>query len=137
MTLVGNWIHCWKCKTEYHLPPELDKAARASEKILFWCPYGHSAYFPTGQTDEDRLRRRAEIAEQRVAQKDDDITRLRESEQSAWRKVSAHKGQVTKLKKRASVGVCPCCNRTFKQLAAHMKNKHPQFARDAPAAATA
>lgn len=24
-------------------------------------------------------------------------------------------------------GMCPCCRRTFKQLAEHMKSKHPDF----------
>jgi hypothetical protein len=26
-----------------------------------------------------------------------------------------------------AAGVCPCCKRTVKQLAAHMKEKHPEF----------
>jgi phage/plasmid primase-like uncharacterized protein len=34
--------------------------------------------------------------------------------------------EAARLKARAKAGVCPCCNRTFKQLAAHMKNKHPE-----------
>jgi hypothetical protein len=25
-------------------------------------------------------------------------------------------------------GVCVCCNRSFKNLAAHMQTKHPEFA---------
>jgi hypothetical protein len=25
------------------------------------------------------------------------------------------------------LGVCPCCNRTFQQLARHMKAKHPGY----------
>lgn len=32
-----------------------------------------------------------------------------------------------RLRKRASAGVCPCCNRTFSQLARHMQTKHPTF----------
>lgn len=32
-----------------------------------------------------------------------------------------------KLKRRVKAGVCPCCKRTFKQLVAHMKHKHPDF----------
>lgn len=32
-----------------------------------------------------------------------------------------------KLKKRASAGICPCCNRTVSQMARHMKSKHPEF----------
>ena len=41
--------------------------------------------------------------------------------------LQATKGVVTRLKKRAIAGVCPCCNRTFQQLAAHMAHKHPDY----------
>lgn len=41
--------------------------------------------------------------------------------------LKATKGVVTRLSKRASAGTCPCCNRTFKQLAAHMATKHQTF----------
>jgi hypothetical protein len=34
---------------------------------------------------------------------------------------------------RVSAGVCPCCNRTFQNVARHMKTKHPDIAA-APAA---
>lgn len=39
----------------------------------------------------------------------------------------AEKAAKTRLKNRAANGVCPCCKRTFKQLAAHMKTKHPTW----------
>ena len=31
-----------------------------------------------------------------------------------------------RLAARSRAGVCTCCNRTFKHLAAHMKTKHPE-----------
>jgi hypothetical protein len=34
---------------------------------------------------------------------------------------------VTKLKKRTSAGTCPCCTRTFANMAEHMKKQHPDF----------
>jgi hypothetical protein len=37
------------------------------------------------------------------------------------------KGALNKVKKRVAHGVCPCCNRTFKQLAAHMAKMHPEL----------
>lgn len=36
------------------------------------------------------------------------------------------KGALNKVKKRVAHGVCPCCNRTFKQLAMHMAQMHPE-----------
>lgn len=40
------------------------------------------------------------------------------------------KGTKTKLRNsntRHAAGVCPCCQRTFKQLVQHMANKHPDY----------
>lgn len=44
------------------------------------------------------------------------------------RAVKAAGTRASKLKLRAANGVCPCCNRTFKQLAAHMSSQHPKYA---------
>lgn len=123
----GEWINCWKCKTEYFLPRELYVAAKANAKISFNCPYGHSAHFPEGETEAEKMRRERDMLKQRLARKDDDVLFERRLREQAERSTSAYKGQVTKLKNRSKAGVCPCCNRTFKQLAAHMANKHPNF----------
>jgi hypothetical protein len=32
------------------------------------------------------------------------------------------------MKKRAVAGVCPCCNRHFRELERHMASKHPKYA---------
>lgn len=37
------------------------------------------------------------------------------------------KGALVKVKKRVGKGVCPCCNRHFSNLQAHMENKHPEY----------
>lgn len=37
------------------------------------------------------------------------------------------RGQLTKLKRRVSNGVCPCCNRSFADLHRHMTEKHPDY----------
>lgn len=42
-------------------------------------------------------------------------------------RVAAYKGQVTKVKRRVSKGVCPCCNRTFENLARNMESQHPAY----------
>ena len=50
-----------------------------------------------------------------------------ERREQTERQLRAQKGQNTKLRKRVKAGVCPCCNRTFKQLAAHMARMHPEY----------
>jgi coenzyme F420-reducing hydrogenase beta subunit len=40
------------------------------------------------------------------------------------------KGKLTKLKNRVGNGVCPCCNRSFVNMAEHMKKQHPDFKKE-------
>lgn len=46
------------------------------------------------------------------------------------RSAAAYKGAATRLKNRAKAGVCPCCNRTFQNLARHMASQHPDHETD-------
>lgn len=115
---------CWKCNADYYLPPELYRAAKASDKISFFCPYGHEAHFRDGPTEADKLRQERDRLNQRLAEKDDEIIRQRGLRESAERSISAHRGQLTKLKNRAKAGLCPCCNRHFTNLERHMATKH-------------
>jgi hypothetical protein len=48
----------------------------------------------------------------------------------AEKSLVATKGVVTKLKKRGAAGVCPCCNRTVKQMAEHLAEKHPEYVQE-------
>ena len=127
---MSNFIDigpCCRCKQDIQLPLELYHAAKRSPNISFWCAYGHQQHFAEGETNETKLRRERDRLAQQIAQRDDEIRRQRELGEAAERQVSAARGQVTKLKNRASAGVCPCCNRSFPQLRRHMETKHPTF----------
>jgi len=97
-------------------------AARRKDGDAFHCPNGHYLTFGEGETE--KLRRERDRLKQKQAELHD---RHREDLDAERRRTAAAKGQVTKMKRRSAAGVCPCCNRTFKQLAAHMKNQHPSF----------
>jgi hypothetical protein len=118
---------CIQCKCEVWIPDALYDAAKASSKISFHCAYGHPMIFREGESEEDRLRRELQRAQQRLAEKDDAIAATREERDAAERRASAARGQVTKLKNRAAKGVCPCCSRHFTNLERHMTTKHPDF----------
>jgi len=121
-------ITCWRCKVQYGMTEEFYRVAKqGAGNISFFCPNGHSASFALGKTDEDKMREERDRAIQRVAEYQDYYQEARERAEKAERRVSAAKGQVTKLKKRAAAGVCPCCNRTFSDLSRHMAGKHPGF----------
>ena len=96
----------WKC----NLPENDDRRG-------WHCPNG-DRLIPTNSRMDD-LRRQNERLTQMIAQRDDELD-------SERRRTAAAKGEVTKIKKRISCGVCPCCNRTFQNLASHMKTKHPK-----------
>ena len=128
MAIGGSWQKCCRCESDMWVPPDLEAAARRSPDISFYCPYGHRQHYAEGESQAQKLRRERDRLQQRLAQKDDEITWQREARERAERSASAMKGQVTKLKKRASAGVCPCCNRSFENLARHMASKHPDFA---------
>lgn len=120
---------CAHCKCEIYLPDALYNAAlEGRESVSFYCGYGHSQHFMRGESDETKLRRENQRLMQQMARKDDELREQGERRAAAERQARAARGQVTKIKNRTARGVCPCCSRTFKQLAAHMAHKHPDFA---------
>jgi len=128
---------CCNCGVAFMMPEALYAACSADHKKWFYCPNGHGQHY-IGETDAERNRRRAERAEQQKARLEDALREKerekREAVAAADRRTAAAKGQLTKHKKRSAAGTCPCCNRTFKQLASHMANKHPEYVADTKAA---
>lgn len=85
---------------------------RLRDKKSFYCPNGHpQAYI--GESDVEKANR---LLMEEQARHKRTLERVNEAERER-----------DKLKRRVKAGVCPCCKRTFKQLVAHMKHKHPDF----------
>ena len=115
-------LQCSECAINYYFPEKWCKTAH--EKKLGWkCPNGHGQVFG-GETEATKLRRERDRLAQRIAEKDDEIKSLEGRRRAAV-------GQITKIKNRVGHGVCPCCNRTFENLARHMTSKHPTFTAEA------
>lgn len=115
---------CW-CGMHHAVPQELrEKQERdhrdGRKQVDIYCPLGHS-YIIAGEGEAARL-------ERRLVQERERSARIDAEREQAEAKARAQKGHATRLRKRAQAGVCPCCKRTFKQLARHMENKHPEFA---------
>jgi DNA repair exonuclease SbcCD ATPase subunit len=122
---------CCQCKTNIVLPKELYEVAKTgAPKVTFYCPYGHAQVFAKGETEADKLRRERDRLAQQVAQRDDEIKWQKDQREHSERQLSAARGQITKIKKRSSAGTCPCCSRTFANMAEHMKHQHPEFVAD-------
>jgi hypothetical protein len=106
-------VECW-CGMPHAIPDSLDDQARAKGHSVY-CPLGHTWVY-RGQTWQQEIE-----ASKRREQATRDLLHAEERSHQATR------GHLTRAKKRSAVGVCPCCNRSFQQLARHMKSKHPDF----------
>jgi hypothetical protein len=88
----------------------------------FFCPNGHTLVFD--DYENARLKRQ-------LASTKDTLAFVRADRDQTEARLRSTKGVVTKQKKklaRVAAGVCPCCNRSFQDLARHMETKHPDFA---------
>jgi len=121
---------CITCGVVFTVPESKRDHARA-EGGYFSCPNGHSQGWSKERSESEQTRRERDRLKQKLAEKDDEIRQERERKEAAERQVAAARGQVTRLKNRASKGVCPCCNRSFENLHRHMTSKHPAFAAEA------
>lgn len=126
--MTHKWVTCYRCKTQFAMAEDIfNLAHQRAEEISFWCPNGHSQVFSKGKTEAEKLRDERDKLTQRLAEWQDYEAEQRKRAEALERKLSASKGQITRIKKRAANGVCPCCNRTFSDLAKHMAGKHPGF----------
>lgn len=115
---------CW-CGITHGVPQDLydfqrrqhDNGTRPVTPIH--CPLGHT-HVPAGTPRTQKL-------ERQLAQERDATALARADRDQAEASARAYKGAATRARRRAGAGVCPCCNRSFKQLARHMRSKHPDF----------
>lgn len=122
MTYTGSLVvtSCW-CGIHLAIPSDLHSLARRNKGQAVYCPLGHQFIY-NGTMEEERDKAREEA--KRARQREQAVRDLLEHEEHSHR---ATRGHVTRLKKRVAAGVCPCCNRTFKDLARHMSGQHPDY----------
>jgi hypothetical protein len=126
-------ITCCACGMTFGVPPVWDKDRR-DKHDNFHCPNGHSLkYHVKSEADKlrDDLAREKHRAEQAQASRDFWLQQHDAKERS----LRATKAVVTSTKKRIVAGQCPCCSHKFKDLAVHMKSKHPDYNPDKAIAA--
>ena len=109
-------IECSMCGLRFGLPARYEDRRREDHRE-FWCPNGHSQYYP-GETEAEKLRRELDTAKHNLAA-------WRESYAREAKSHSATKAQVTRLKNRVHAGVCIECHRHFANVERHMASKHP------------
>ena|ERR1035438_9978683 len=127
-TTTLSKLTCGECHVPFAIPADLHDRVKATG-ALFYCPNGHKIRY--SETENDRLKAKAEREERWRKEAETRVTHERDQRQAAERRVSAYKGQVTKIKKRIGNGFCPCCQRHFTNVERHMASKHPGYAESA------
>lgn len=110
------------CGHVNYLADDLIARRRADHKNFYCSTCGYTNHYP-GESDVERERRLRAAAE-------DQRNTLRDRCERAQRRLTAQRGVTTRIKNRIGKGICPCCNRTFKNLQRHMRNQHPHFVED-------
>ena len=123
---------CCSCGILFAMPNDY-RQQRLNDHEAFWCPAGHRQYY-TGKSDAEKLRdqlaaekHKTEQAQALAAHR---LTRIEDEQRAAQRiarRLSATQGVVTRHKRKIAAGKCPCCSAAFKDLASHMKNRHPNW----------
>jgi|HubBroStandDraft_2_1064218.scaffolds.fasta_scaffold82583_2 hypothetical protein len=114
-------LSCWVCGIEFAMPHIIERK-RAEDGKAFFCPNGDKISYGPSLLDRERSR---------LLRMEAQLTHERDQREAAERSAAAYRGQVTKIKRRVGNGVCPCCKRSFANLARHMEGQHPGFATDA------
>ena len=109
-------IECHTCSVPMYFTAAFLRK-RMDDHVTFYCPNGHSnAYL--GKTESQKLKERLADA---VAEN----ARITEVARLATAETLKVTKKLDQTNARIKEGVCPCCNRQFRHLQAHMKSKHP------------
>lgn len=114
------------CGIQFAMPKYFQAQLLKDHSRSFYCPNGHSQYY-VGKTELQLAKEETERVRQQLKWAEENAASASKARDKADRRASAAKGVVTKIKRRVGNGVCPCCNRTFQNLMAHMNTKHPKF----------
>lgn len=116
---------CCVCGIIFAVPAEFLAERRKNKNENLYCPNGHTLSFR--ESEADRLKRQLEAeksARERAEREAQDERQRAKRLDTKAKKLAA---TIKRNEKRVGNGVCPCCNRTFQQLARHMATKHPHY----------
>jgi len=102
---------CCNCHMTFAMTADFKRRKR-NNRNMFYCPAGHPQHY-TGKSEEEKLRDQLNRERGRSTMLEDQRDRISRS--------------YNRMRERVKNGLCPCCNRTFQNLLAHMRSKHPDF----------
>lgn len=116
---------CAECGILFGMPDQFNDKLRDNGKT-FYCPNGHSLYYP-GETDKAKITRleREKQQAREIADRAKADAKVFQEQVLAERKAKLKARESKKrLMKRIENGVCPKCNRSFSNLKRHIDSKH-------------
>jgi hypothetical protein len=122
-------VNCGCCGGVYALSKRYIQMKRVNGG--YWnCPYCKNSWGYSKENSEvEQLKNRIDKQTKAATYQREQKEHALQQRDASIRSNSALKGVVTKKKKqldRVKNGVCPCCNRHFKNLERHMKSQHPE-----------
>ena len=121
-------VICGGCGTVFGITEDLERRFQSDGKAIR-CPMPRCDWGSMVPRESRSTRLQKELEEERKKSERAIVGRrwAENARDAEFRSHTATKGHLTRHRRRTAAGVCPCCHRTFKQLAAHMKRKHPGF----------
>ena len=115
-TLITN--DCLTCGVVFAMPERLLEQRRENH-AWFYCPNGHAQHFAQSGTERQLEAERKENAR---------LKSLVLSERATVERLSSDlmdkAKELKRVKKRAEIGVCQKCNRSFLNVTRHMETQH-------------
>ena len=122
-TVTITMVTCYKCGVPFSMPGHLSEQKRQQGES-FWCPNGHKQWW--GESEVDKLKRKLKNEKQSREYWVKRVHSEQEEHQTTKNSLRSHKAAKTRIINRVHKGVCPHCNRHFKNLHAHMASQHPK-----------
>lgn len=119
-------IHCGECGGSYAIN-ERYREQQYKKGGTWTCPYCKTGWGYAGNSENAVLKKQLDEERERKLRALEEANQLRASMAAAGKVHAQTAGKLKALKKRAKHGVCPCCTRTFTNVARHMQTKHPEF----------
>lgn len=127
--LYIDHVECGSCGIHFGLERSF-VASRRADHLKFYCPNGCRVNW-SGPSEAERLKNQLAAATAREDQLKAELQSKRVMLSQERSRVRGLRGMITKTKKRVGHGVCPCCTRTFQNVARHMASQHPEYAGEA------
>lgn len=115
---------CGACGIHFALESTMNDR-RLEDGKDFFCPNGCRIHFI--DTENKRLKEQLDSLTRQLDGARKQRQWAEERAKASERRASAARGVVTRIRHRVGNGVCPCCHRTFANLARHMAGKHPGY----------